>query len=219
MTELMCLHAAASSPETWDPLVPGLADLGCRVHCPPLLGHRGAERRREYPLTAFRDDVLRELDQRGLERVTLVGHSLGAFVASMVAAARPERVIRLVLEEMPVPPKDSGDGAASRGRAGGLAMRAFALLNRERCDPALFRSVIAELREPQARWWDDLSAVTADTLILAGGEKSHLDQSRYDLLARAVPGSATVTIPAGHRIHRRAPERWLAAVSGFLGSP
>lgn len=218
MHDLVCLHAAASGPATWDRVVPGLTGLGYRVHRPPLLGHRGAERRREYPLTAFRDDVLRELDALGLDRVTLVGHSLGAFVASMVAAAQPERVTRLVLEEMPVPPRNSGDDPASRRQLGVAAMRVFGLLNRKRCDPVLFREVVTAFREPQPRWWDDLSAITAPTLVLAGGGDSHLNQSRYELLGRALPGFATLTIPAGHRIHARAPERWLAAVSDFLVS-
>lgn len=80
----------------------------------------------------------------------------------------------------------------------------------------MFREVVAAFREPQPQWWDDLPAITAGTLVLAGGGRSHLDQSRYELFVRSVPRAAVVTVPAGHRIHHHAPERWLAAVSGFL---
>lgn len=110
MKDLVCLHAGTSGPSTWDRFVPAFEALGYRVHCPTLLGHGSAPRRRPYLLDAFRDQVLGELD--GLDRVTFVGNSLGAFVASAVAVAQPDRVERLVLEELPVPPRD---GAASNG--------------------------------------------------------------------------------------------------------
>jgi esterase len=80
---LVCLHAAISGPGTWDGVRPGLEALGYQLVCPTLLGHEDAVRRDAYPLTAFRDQVVRDLD--GIDRFTLVGHSLGAFVATLVA--------------------------------------------------------------------------------------------------------------------------------------
>ncbi|MCR6487761.1 alpha/beta fold hydrolase [Amycolatopsis sp. OK19-0408] len=210
MRDLVCLHAAASGPATWAPLRPALTELGFRLHTPLLLGHHDAERQRSYPLTSFRDDVLRSL--AGLSRFTLVGHSLGAFVASMVAAAEPERVERLVLEEIPVPRRDTEDSRPSRRRA---ALLAFP--GRKRCDPVMIKDVLAGLRAPQPEWWAGLAGISAPTLILAGGPRSHLDQSRYALLGRALRDSTTVTIGVGHRIHSRAPERWLSAVEPWLG--
>ncbi|UOZ06243.1 alpha/beta fold hydrolase [Amycolatopsis sp. WQ 127309] len=216
MTDLVCLHAAASGPGTWAELTPRLAELGYRVHCPTLPGHRGAPRRSAYPLTAFRDAVLAELDRLALERVVLVGHSLGAFTASMVAASQPDRVTRLVLEEPPVPRRNLQDAPPARQQRAGFAMRALAFLGRGRFDPRMLRDVVAGLREPQEAWWAGLPSITAPALILAGGETSHLDQSRYGLLAQALPDAVVTTLDAGHRIHRRAPEKWLAEVAGFL---
>ncbi len=110
MRELVCLHAAGSGPGTWDGVRPGLEGLGYRVHCLTLAGHGAAERRTAYRLEGFKDDVLREIDWLG--PVTLVGHSLGAFVATQVAVEG--RVERLVLEELPVPPKDRRRWTAQR---------------------------------------------------------------------------------------------------------
>ncbi|WP_370936863.1 alpha/beta fold hydrolase [Amycolatopsis sp. cg13] len=211
MKDLVCLHAAASSPATWEPLRPGLAELGFRLHTPALPGHRGGARLRSYPLTSFRDEVLRSLD--GLARFTLVGHSLGAFVASMVAAEQPDRIERLVLEEMPVPPRDGDDLPPSRRRT---ALRALAFLRRKQFDPAMLRDALAGLRAPQPEWWTGLGSISAPTLILAGGPTSHLDQSRYALLEQALAEAKTVTIGVGHRIHSRAPDRWLSAVTEWL---
>jgi pimeloyl-ACP methyl ester carboxylesterase len=93
---------------------PGLVGLGYRVRCLTLAGHDAAERRTAYRLQDLRDDVLKELDELGLSEVTLVGHSLGAFVATQVAMEG--RVERLVLEELPVPPMDRLAGRPARGQ-------------------------------------------------------------------------------------------------------
>lgn len=189
---------------------PGLAGLGYAVHCPALLGH-GAERRAAYPLHAFRDEVLAELDRRGLAEVVLVGHSLGAVIASMVAMAAPARVSHLVLEEMPVLRRTAEDTPPSRRRGITLAVHLMGRRQRE-YDRKVTREVISALRAPHPDWWSRLPAVTARTLVLTGGATSHLDQSRYALL----PWANAATIEVGHRIHTKAPDRWLTAVAEFL---
>ncbi|GAA4202938.1 alpha/beta fold hydrolase [Actinocatenispora rupis] len=216
MHDLVCLHGATSGPATWEPLRAGLTALGYRPHCPTLLGHHDAGRRDTYPLEAFRDQVFGELDRLGPAPVTLVGHSLGAVVATLVAAARPERVARLVLEELPVLRRDAGDGPPVRSRRTGLALRAYARVRPGRVDPRLARDVLAALRAPSPDWWRGLARITAPTLLITGGDASHLDQSRYALVERAVGDASVVTVDVGHRVHSRAPERWLAAVTAFL---
>jgi pimeloyl-ACP methyl ester carboxylesterase len=62
-----------------------------------------------------------------------------------------------------------------------------------------------------------LPTITAPTLLLAGGTTSHLDQSRFELVAKELPASTLTTIEAGHRIHSKAPDLWMATVSTFIG--
>jgi pimeloyl-ACP methyl ester carboxylesterase len=213
--DLVCLHAGTSGPSTWKRFVPEFEDLGYRVHCLTLLGHGVAPRQRPYLLEDFRDQVLGELD--GLDRVTLVGNSLGAFVASAVAVAVPDRIERLVLEELPVPPRNARDGEPTIRSMPAAALLVAGWLSRRRCDPLLLRDVVADLRRPQPEWWAGLAAVEAPTLLVAGGPKSDLDQTRFELVAEQMPAATVTTIEAGHRIHTRAPERWLTAVRAFLG--
>lgn len=214
MKDLVCLHAGTSGPSTWDRFVPEFEALGYRVHCPTLLGHGTAPRRRAYRLDDFRDQVLRDLD--GLDRITLIGNSLGAYVAGAVAIDRPDRVDRLVLEEVPIPPRNAQDGGPTTRELPGLALRAAGRLTRRRCDPRLLHDVVTDLRRPQPAWWAGLSKVTAPTLVLAGGPKSHLDQSRFQLLANSMPNATVTTIETGHRIHSHASDRWLTEVRQFL---
>jgi 3-oxoadipate enol-lactonase len=54
-----------------------------------------------------------------------------------------------------------------------------------------------------------MSAITAKTLILAGGPTSHASQQLLHDARAAVPGSHLVEIAVGHHIHRDAPDRFL----------
>jgi pimeloyl-ACP methyl ester carboxylesterase len=123
MKDLVCLHAAASSPATWAHLKPALTDHGYRVHTPTLLGHHGGERRAAYPLDAFADHLLKQLED--LDRMTLVGASLGAFVATLIAQRDPARIDRLVLEELPIPRRTKQDKSPSNQRGTALVLQAM----------------------------------------------------------------------------------------------
>lgn len=61
-----------------------------------------------YGLAAHVDDLVAVLDSRGVRRTVVVGHSMGAFVANLLAVRHPERVSGLVLVDggfgLPVPP-------------------------------------------------------------------------------------------------------------------
>lgn len=61
-----------------------------------------------YGMRAHADDLAAILDELEIPRVTLVGHSMGGFVATTAAARQPERFGPLVLVDgglsMPVPP-------------------------------------------------------------------------------------------------------------------
>ncbi|MEU4197891.1 alpha/beta hydrolase [Kribbella sp. NPDC026611] len=194
--------------------MPSFESAGYRVHTPTLLGHGAAPRRHRYQLNDFRDHLLGQLDD--LQGITVLGNSLGAFVASTIAVAQPDRVERLVLEELPVPPRDTTDSPPTVRAMPGAALAVAGWLGRKKCDPRLLRDVVGELRQPRPDWWEGLAAVKAPTLLLAGGSKSHLDQSRFELVADVLPNATLQTIDAGHRVHTYAPEPWLRAVLTFL---
>src|ERR1035438_7493297 len=58
-----------------------------RVYALDLRGHGDSDWPGIYSFELIRDDVLGVLDQLGLDRVTLVGHSMGGTVAYLVAMA------------------------------------------------------------------------------------------------------------------------------------
>ncbi|WP_232823799.1 alpha/beta hydrolase [Salinicola sp. CPA57] len=97
----VALHGWLDNAATFSRLAPALVTaLGIRLVALDLPGHghsplRGAHA--DYPLWGYVPDVLDALDALNLNATTLVGHSMGAGVASLIAAATPERVDRLVL--------------------------------------------------------------------------------------------------------------------------
>jgi len=69
-----------------------------------------------YHFLDYVADVLAAADALQLSRYTLLGHSLGAGVASLVASARPERIDRLLLIEGLGPLGDDGSHTLERFR-------------------------------------------------------------------------------------------------------
>src|SRR5262249_39407728 len=59
-----------------------------------LAGHGGSGRgRKEWTIAAFADDVKAVVEKLGLERVVLIGHSMGGPVALEAARKMPQRLV------------------------------------------------------------------------------------------------------------------------------
>jgi pimeloyl-ACP methyl ester carboxylesterase len=96
---LVLLHDLTASWQTYLSLLPLVS---CRHHtyALDLRGHgRSSHANSVYEIEEYGDDVLRFLRAIVPAPAVLVGHSLGAEVALWVAAAAPERVRAVVLEE------------------------------------------------------------------------------------------------------------------------
>ncbi|GAB7051459.1 hypothetical protein JCM9534A_65850 [Catenuloplanes indicus JCM 9534] len=212
---VVLLHGGGSrGAASWDAFTRALAAAGLRPIALDLRGHGGSSRTRDYPLTGFRDDVLGAMDALGLGGAPLVGHSLGAHTASLVAQAAPERVTRLVLEDPPVP---SATSRAQSLPAWRMILPMLGLVvRRGRFDRRALTEAVRQLREPDPGWWARLPSIAAPTLVIGGGPRSHVAAGGLDALVRALPDGRLVTIPAGHRVHSTAPAAFEAAVLPFL---
>lgn len=97
----LALHGWLDNAATFSRLAPVLsAALNIRLIALDLPGHGHSAVRGEdadYPLWGYLPDVLAALDELNMASATIVGHSMGAGVASLLAAAEPERVQRLIL--------------------------------------------------------------------------------------------------------------------------
>jgi non-heme chloroperoxidase len=94
---IILLHGYTDSWFSFSRVLP-ILDQSYHVYILDQRGHGDSERPRSgYTFPDFAADVIAFMDAKGIMRATLVGHSMGSFVAQGVALAAPERVERLVL--------------------------------------------------------------------------------------------------------------------------
>jgi pimeloyl-ACP methyl ester carboxylesterase len=94
---LLLLHGITNSSQTWEGVAPWLTERFTLI-APDLLGHgESATPRGDYSLGAHASGARDVLTALGIERATVVGHSLGGGIAMQFAYQFPERCERLVL--------------------------------------------------------------------------------------------------------------------------
>src|SRR5258708_4985791 len=94
---LVLVHGVASSSRTWRQVVPRLSQR-FTVVAPDLLGHgASAKLRGDYSLGAHASGIRDLMVALGIDRATMVGHSLGGGIAMQFAYQFPDRAERLVL--------------------------------------------------------------------------------------------------------------------------
>ena len=196
---LLALHGWLDNAASFLPLAAELP--GLPLVALDLAGHGHSPHRPPgswYHLVDHLDDVLAVLDALGWERCALLGHSLGGALATMLAAALPERVSHLLLIEALGPlPFREGSAAASLGEA--LRARRGAAGKRLRVFADIEAAVAARMQA------NGLSAAAARLLVERG--------------TRPVPGGfawrsdARLTLPTPQRIHEAQIREWVAAIA------
>jgi pimeloyl-ACP methyl ester carboxylesterase len=95
---VVLIHGLLDSSRTWRKVAPVLA-VGRRVIVPDLFGHGESDgpADADYSLGGHVGALRDLLDELGIERATIVGHSLGGGVALAFTYLCPERVERLAL--------------------------------------------------------------------------------------------------------------------------
>jgi pimeloyl-ACP methyl ester carboxylesterase len=94
---ILLLHGMACDHTTWTPIIRKLARHHT-VIAPDLLGHgRSDKPRADYSVGGYANGMRDLLTVLGIDRVTVVGHSLGGGVAMQFAYQFPERTERVAL--------------------------------------------------------------------------------------------------------------------------
>ncbi|MDP9074151.1 MAG: alpha/beta fold hydrolase [Actinomycetota bacterium] len=141
---LLLIHGIAGSSRTWAGVLPLLA-RDFDVVAPDLLGHGdSAKPLGDCSLGAYASGLRDFMAVLGMDRATLVGHSLGGGIALQLAYQHPECCERLVLV-------DSG----GLGREVSWLLRSLTLPGAELLAPVLFPQVIRQWGDGVARFLRD----------------------------------------------------------------
>ena len=91
-TPLLLLHGAIGSKSQYDKLAAALSD-NFEVHAIDFEGH-GAQpdAGRPFRMSHFAENVITYMDQHNIAQANLFGHSMGGYVALLLAAHAPKRV-------------------------------------------------------------------------------------------------------------------------------
>lgn len=234
---IILLHGYSDSWLSYSTVLP-LLDSKYRVYILDQRGHGESDRPASgYALQQFADDVIAFMDVMGIGQATIVGHSMGSFVAQHVAVAAPDRVKRLVLSgsattirnavvselqreinalKDPVPEKFVREFQLStifHPPADGFVN---AVIKESLNLPArVWREVIAEMLSPKAQV--ELARIKVPTLILWGDKETIFPRSEQDLLLAALPNARLkVYEDTGHAMHWERPERFARDLQEFM---
>jgi pimeloyl-ACP methyl ester carboxylesterase len=103
---VVLVHGLSGSSRWWRRNIGALTPHR-RVYMVDLIGFGASRAGQRFVLAEAASTLTSWMDQLGLERVGLVGHSMGGMIAAELAADAPERVERLVLVDPAALPIDA----------------------------------------------------------------------------------------------------------------
>jgi pimeloyl-ACP methyl ester carboxylesterase len=217
---VVLVHGLSGSTRWWRRNIGALTPYR-RVYMIDLIGFGASRARHPFALAEAAGYLIQWLDQLGLERVSLVGHSMGGLIVAELAADAPERVDRLVLVDPAALPLDTH-----------LLTHAFSLLRELRfISPSFLPVLFADtLRAGPLTFWraatalmladlrPKLALIRAPTLLIWGERDALVPLALAHQLAQYLRYEELVVIKgAGHVPMWDRPQEFNRALTAFLG--
>jgi esterase len=197
----------------------------------------------EFTYRVLAEDLERFLADRGLERASILGHSMGGKTAMEFALRFPQKVEKLIVVD--IAPRAYGRGHDEILEAM-VSLDLASHTSREGIDRALQRRIpdervrqfiltnLRRLAGGRYVWkvnldvlrakYDEVTKAQASdlpfpgpALFIRGGDSIYIREEDRAAIARLFPGAAVRSIPgAGHWVHADAPEEFFRVVLEFL---
>lgn len=235
---LLLSNSIGTDLHMWDVTVPRLAEhfhvlrYDARGH-----GASGAPSG-PYSIDRLGRDVVELLDALGLQRVHMLGLSLGGIVAQWLGIHVPERIDRLVLSNTAAhlgPTAYFDNAIAELRRAPDMHATAETFLRNwfpapmlERNDPAVApfrRTLLATPREGIIGGWAavrdadlrrTIALIPHPTLVIAGRYDTVTSARHGEEIVATIPGARLLVLDTVHLANVEQPEAFLAGVLDFL---
>ncbi|HWK44261.1 MAG TPA: alpha/beta fold hydrolase [Stellaceae bacterium] len=240
---IVFLHGIGGGADSWAPQLDALSPR-YRTIAWNMPGYHGSPALDAMTFPALAETLLGLLDDLGLDRVHLVGHSIGGMVAQEFAATWPHRLRSLVLSATS-PAFGRGDGAFQRAfvakrlepldngmSMADLASGIVAELIGEDADPAgielarrCMSAVPADAYRQAMRCLvtfdrrDALPGIAVPTLLIAGESDTNAPAPMMERMAGKIPGARFTMIPgAGHLANLERQHTFTAVLGEFIGN-
>ncbi|HEX8734323.1 MAG TPA: alpha/beta fold hydrolase [Pyrinomonadaceae bacterium] len=237
---LILIHGFTDSWFSYSRVLP-LLDKKYRVYALDQRGHGDSDRpEKGYAMKNFAADVIAFMDAKNITKATIVGHSMGSFVAMQTALDAPQRVEKLVLigtattarndatldlQKAIMNLKDPVDEKFARDFQVSTSARTLpdefmnevvrqSLKLPARVWQAALAGVIAEDYKPR------LGKIKAPTMIVWGDKENIFLRAEQDLLKAGIVNSTLkVYAGTGHSPHWEQPETFVRDLNEFLVRP
>jgi len=244
-TPLIILHGLFGSGDNWNLIARDLSEQ-YRVILPDLRNHGRSFHSAHQSIDLMAGDVIHLLQELGLERAWIIGHSMGGKVAMNLALNQPAYTKGLICLDMAPKAYPRGHDEIFRvlmqTDVSNTSSRApiEAQMSETIHSPAIVQFLMKSLARnssgtPGFHWrfnipvlYDNyadiinplsiLETYSGPTLFIRGGQSKYiLDEDMTQILS-LFPDAQLVTIPeAGHWLHADQPEAVIAAIRTFIG--
>lgn len=227
---VILLHGFAASLDHWGYLIPELVSAGFSVYALDLLGHGESlkpDEVEEYHIEKVYDHLEDWIEKLGLERpLTLIGHSLGAFLSLIYSIRKPGRVKRNILVDPFYSPHQTSKFVRLYGRRPDLVIKIMRAANGRFFNPFInwridlakelpakkVRLVARDFKRihPNAIYtpytmWDltpQLASIQEETLVIWGDKDRTLSPSSFPTMVDMMPNAKGFMLrKTGHAPH------------------
>lgn len=240
---LVIIHGFLGMSDNWKTLGTRYADAGFEVHMLDLRNHGRSFHSPDFTYADMADDVLAYCRHHQLDKVSIIGHSMGGKIAMFLAAHHPELIDKLIVAD--IGPKYyaphhqeilAGLNAADFSKTSDrgeiekmiephvpdFGTRQFLMksIYRPTPDTLAFRfnlEVFNQKIENVGEALPDDARFDGPVLFIRGGNSNYIRDDQWPLIETHFPNASLETIPgAGHWLHAENPQLFFEITQKFL---
>ena len=240
---LLILHGFLGMSDNWKTIGSQFAAAGFQVHLLDLRNHGKSFHSDEFSYEIMAQDILDYCKANNLEKVNIIGHSMGGKTAMLFAAKHPEIIEKIIIADIgpkfypqhhqtilealnavdftKKPSRNEVEEIVSQ-YVTDYGTRQFLLKSLYwqesgqlafRFNLAVFNKKIEEIGKPLP-----VNAIfNKPTLFIRGGNSNYILNDDFENIEKHFPNSRIETIPnVGHWLHAENPKKFYEIASSFL---
>lgn len=240
---LLILHGFLGMSDNWKTLAGQMASEGFQLHILDLRNHGRSFHSDEFTYEAMVEDVLGYCQAHNLDKVSILGHSMGGKVAMFFATTYPEKVEKLIVADigpkyyrphhqdimaglnavdLTTKPDRSQVEEILKDYVSDFGTRQFLMKSLYWIEPGqlAFRfnlPVFNEQIDNIGKALPENAIFEKPTLFLRGGNSNYIKDEDFETIKHHFPNSEIKTIPnAGHWLHAENPKDFYSESIQYL---